>query len=110
MTSLFTFNFPGGSLGVPLPPVAVDALESELAELIERLKATASATGRRSPRPNMEYRWRDGVVLELFCNPNLWPSPFAAKVLLTVRGADLRASVELELSQLREDIQRYRES
>ena len=47
------------------------------------------------------------MFLEVFCNPNIWPSPFAAKVLITLRDDRIRVTTEAELSQLHEDISAY---
>jgi hypothetical protein len=57
----------------------------------------------------MEYRYTGDVFLELFCNPNIYPSPFSAKVLLTVRDDRLRLTTEAELTRTIEDIDRYLE-
>lgn len=108
--SAFTFNFPGGAISVPLPLSAVTRLESELQVLIDRFRTASAQTGKKIPQPNMEYCYREGIYLELFCNPNLWPSPFAARVLMTFKADEFRVSAELELSQLREDIQQYHQA
>jgi hypothetical protein len=47
------------------------------------------------------------VFLEVFCNPNIYPSPFSAKVLLTVRDDRLRLTTEAELTRVIEDLERY---
>jgi hypothetical protein len=45
--------------------------------------------------------------LEIFCNPNIWPTPFAAKVLVTLRDERMRVSTELELTRVIEDLNQY---
>jgi len=55
----------------------------------------------------MEYRYAGDVFLEVFCNPNIWATPFAAKVLITVRDDRLRVTTEAELSRLRDDLAQY---
>jgi hypothetical protein len=57
----------------------------------------------------MEYRYTGDIFLEVFCNPNIYPSPFAAKVLLTVRDDRIRLTTEAELTRLLEDIGQYLE-
>ena len=57
----------------------------------------------------MEYRYTGDVFLEVFCNPNIYPSPFAAKVLLTIRDERIRLTTEAELTRLIEDIGQYLE-
>jgi hypothetical protein len=62
------------------------------------------------PQPSTEYQYRGEVFLECFCNPNIWPSPFAAKVLVTVRDERIRLTTEAELTRVIEDINTYLES
>jgi hypothetical protein len=57
----------------------------------------------------MEYQYTGEVFLELFCNPNIWPSPFAAKVLITVRDDRIRLTTEAELSRIVDDLNQYLE-
>jgi hypothetical protein len=102
-----TLNFAGGSVSCPLPLSAVQTLETQIQILMERLRTASTQTGKRSAQPNTEYRFSEGLFFEIFCNPNLWSSPFAAKVLLTLKTDVVRISAELDLNQLREDIQQY---
>lgn len=78
---------------------------------MERLKAVSAkaTTGKASPQPPLEYRYTGDVFLEIFCNPNIWPTPFAAKVLITIRDASIRLTTEAELTRVREDINQYLE-
>ena len=55
----------------------------------------------------MEYQYTGDVFLEIFCNPNIWPSPFAAKVLITLRDDRIRLTTEAELTRLIEDLTEY---
>ncbi len=55
----------------------------------------------------MEYQHTGQVFLEIFCNPNIWPSPFAAKVLVTLRDEQIRLTTEAELTRLIEDVNQY---
>ena len=57
----------------------------------------------------MEYQFSGDVFLEVFCNPNIWPSPFTAKVLITLRDERIRLTTEAELTRLIEDVHQYLE-
>ena len=78
---------------------------------MESLKAVAAKTagGKASGQKPMEYRYAGDVFFEVFCNPNIWPTPFAAKVLITVRDDRLRVTTEAQLSRLRDDLAQYLE-
>jgi len=106
-----TLNLGQGSVSFPLSPDAARELRATIADLMNLLKQSASAksSDRAQPKPPMEYRQVGPVFLELFCNPNIWPSPFAAKVLLTLRSEQIRLSTEIELSRLVEDLEQYLE-
>jgi hypothetical protein len=69
----------------------------------------ASGGGKPNPQKPMEYRFSGDVFLEVFCNPNIWPSPFAAKVLITLRDEYIRLTTEAELTRLIEDVSQYLE-
>ncbi|AGY59228.1 hypothetical protein GKIL_2982 [Gloeobacter kilaueensis JS1] len=99
-----TVNFAGGNFSAVLPASALHELDASLLQLLEHLRTATSQSGRRIPQPATEYRYSGEIFLEVFCNPNLWPSPFAAKVLVTLRASEVRLSVEVDLSQLREDV------
>jgi hypothetical protein len=113
MTQL-TINLVQGSVSFNFNDEAAKNLQQEIAVLMQSLKAVASYTassssGRPQPQPSMEYRYTGEVFVEVFCNPNIYPSPFAAKVLLTVRDDRIRITSEAELTQLVEDINLYLE-
>lgn len=112
-SSQLTLNVTGGSVSLRFTPEAARELKGTLGELIERLKAVASqpvgGSQRPTPRPSWEYQHRGEVFLEVFCNPNIWASPFAAKVLLTIRDEQIRLSQEVPLTQVLEDLDRYLE-
>jgi hypothetical protein len=55
----------------------------------------------------MEYRYTGEIFLELFCNPNIWPSPFAAKLLITLRDDRIRLTTEVDLNQLVDDLNQF---
>ncbi len=106
-------NLIQGSVSFNFTPEAAVSLKKEIAGLIESLKAIAakSSSGRTRPTPqnSLEYRHTGEIFLEVFCNPNIYPSPFAAKVLLTIRDERMRLNAEAELTRLIEDIDDYLE-
>lgn len=55
----------------------------------------------------MEYQYTGDIFLEVFCNPNIWPSPFAAKVLITVRDERIKLTTEAELTRIIDDVNQY---
>ena len=111
MTQL-TLNLVQGSVRFNFSAQAAMSLKSEIDQLMQRLKTVANNSGSGgSPQPEkpMEYRYTGEVFLEVFCNPNIYPSPFAAKVLLTVRDDKIRLTTEAELTRIIEDLGQYLE-
>lgn len=111
-TPQLTLNLSEGSVAFSFPPEAAKKLQSALAALMESLKATVAETtpgGKATPKKPMEYQYTGDVFLEIFCNPNIWPSPFAARVLITLRSDRIRLSTEAELSRVMEDLNSYLE-
>lgn len=103
-------NLADGSVAFSFSPEAAKALQAEITTLMDSLKATASPGGSKSkPQKSMEYRHVGEVFLEVFCNPNIWPTPFAAKVLITLRDERIRLNTEAELTRLIEDINLFLE-
>ncbi|MBW4522216.1 MAG: hypothetical protein KME16_21370 [Scytolyngbya sp. HA4215-MV1] len=113
--SRITLNLVEGSVVFSFTPEAARKLQAAIAVLMESLKATAakatpgSGAGKPSPKQPMEYQYTGDVFLEIFCNPNIWVSPFAAKVLITLRDDRIRLTTEAELSRLIEDLNQYLE-
>lgn len=108
MPQAITFNLPDGSLQFSFSAPAAQDLKADLDSLITQMKAASAAgTPRRTPAPPLEHRHSGDVFLEVFCNPNLWASPFAARVLLTLRDDRLRITTETGLSQLYDDLTTY---
>ncbi len=110
-TSPLRLNLVEGSVSFNFTPQAARDLQAALNQLMERLKAvavqTSGAPGKANPQKPMEYQYTGDIFLEIFCNPNIWPSPFAAKVLLTVRDDRIRLTSEAELTRLVEDVSQY---
>ena len=110
--SQLKINLGEGSIAFQCSVDTATAIKQELATLIVSLKAASSGVGERQ-RPerqaSLEYQHTGDVFLELFCNPNIWPSPFAAKVLITLRDERIRITTEAELTQIIEDINQYLE-
>jgi hypothetical protein len=106
-----TLNLSEGSVSFSFSPQAARELKAATDQLMERLKAVAAKPtpggGKVTPQPPLEYRYTGEVFLEVFCNPNIWPTPFAAKVLLTVRNVGIRLTTEAELTRLIDDINQY---
>jgi hypothetical protein len=109
MTSTpLTLNLSQGAIAFSFSLDAAQSLKAEIERLMASLKAIANPEGKRpTPQPAMEYRHTGEVFLEVFCNPNIYPSPFAAKVLLTVRDERIRLTTEAELTRLLEDLEQY---
>ena len=110
--SQLTLNLVQGAVSFSFTPEAARTLQTEIAQLLQRLKAiaaSASEGGRPQPQKSMEYQYTGDIFLEIFCNPNIYPSPFAAKVLLTVRDERIRLTTEAELTRIIEDIGQYLE-
>lgn len=112
-SSPITLNLIEGSVSFSFTPVAANNLKTALYELTERMKAAsakvASGGGKASPQEAMEYQYTGEVFLEIFCNPNIWATPFAAKVLITLRDDRIRLSTEAELTRVIEDVNQYLE-
>jgi hypothetical protein len=112
-SSQLRLNLVEGSVSFSFTPQAAQDLLAAIATLMESLKsiATPGSSGTRpTPKASMEYRYTGDVFLEIFCNPNIWPSPFAAKVLITVRDDRMRLNTEAELTRLIEDVNQYLDS
>ncbi|MBV9390085.1 MAG: hypothetical protein JOZ78_26980 [Chroococcidiopsidaceae cyanobacterium CP_BM_ER_R8_30] len=108
--SQLTLNLVEGSVSFSFSPQAAQDLQAAITQLMERLKVVATKVtpgGKANPQPPLEYRYTGEVFLEVFCNPNIWPSPFAAKVLITVRDTSIRLTTEAELTRLVEDLNQY---
>jgi hypothetical protein len=108
-----TLNLVEGSVSFSFSPQAAQELKVAIDELMQSLKAVstknASGSGKATPQRPMEYRYTGEVFLEIFCNPNIWATPFAAKVLLTIRDTSIRITTEAELTRLIEDVNQYLE-
>ena len=114
MSQQLTLNLIQGSVRINFSTEAARNLKQEIAHLMQSLKTVATAAGERGQKPQpqsaMEYRYTGDIFVEVFCNPNIYPSPFAAKVLLTIRDDKIRLTTEAELTQLLEDVDRYLEN
>ena len=112
MAPQLTLNLIEGSVSFRFTADAARDLQKAIAQLMQSLKAAtqaASGGGKPSPQKAMEYRFSGEIFLEIFCNPNIWPSPFAAKVLITLRDDRIRLTTEAELTRVIEDVNQYLE-
>lgn len=112
-SSQLTLNLLQGSVRFAFSPSAAQELQRVLTDLVNSLKAIAAqqASGsKHSRQPSVEYQHTGEVFLEVFCNPNIWPSPFAAKLLITLRDDRIRLTTEAELPRILEDLAQYLES
>lgn len=110
MTAPLTLNLLQGSVRFSFSAEAAIALQGEINQLVNQLKAIGAQVnqgGRPEKQQNLEYCHSGEVFLEVFCNPNIYPSPFAAKVLLTLRDDRIRLTTEAELPRLIEDLAEY---
>lgn len=106
------FNLADGSVSFSFTPEAAQELKQAINTLMESLKTVVagSSSGQKpAPQPAMEYCYTGQVFLEVFCNPNIWPSPFAARVLITLRDERIRLNTETELMRLTEDLNQFLE-
>lgn len=111
--SQITINLVQGSVRFNFSQAAAEELKGAIADLMQSLKTIAAAKSSggsiKTPEQSMEYQHTGEVFLEIFCNPNIWPSPFAAKLLVTVRDDKMRLTTEAELTRLIEDVNLYLE-
>lgn len=108
-----TLNLVEGSVSFSFSPQAARELQAAISQLMDRLKAVATKSlpgSKLIPQPPLEYQHTGEIFLEVFCNPNIWASPFAAKVLLTIRDANIRLTTEAELTRVIEDLNQYLDS
>lgn len=109
--SQIKLNLAQGSVSFAFSPESARDLKEALSTLMQSLKTiaakTAAGKSRPKPKPSMEYRHTGDVFFEIFCNPNIYPSPFSAKVLVTLRDERIRLSTEAELTRVIEDVNQY---
>lgn len=107
-----TINLIQGAVSFNFTEEAAFNLKAEISKLMDSLKAIAlkgsdGTPGKPKPQKPMEFRYTGEIFLEVFCNPNIYPSPFAAKVLLTIRDERIRLTTEAELTRLIEDVEQF---
>lgn len=112
MTTRLTLNLNEGSVSFPFSPAAARNLQAALNALMQSLKAKVATTGtptKPTAAETMEYQHVGDVFLEIFCNPNIWATPFAAKALVTLKSDRIQLSTEADLSRIVEDVNQYLE-
>lgn len=109
MPSKLQLNLVEGSVSFNFTSQSAQELQAAIATLMNSLKTVAAKGSGSKPihQKPMEYQYMGDVFLEIFCNPNIWPSPFAAKVLITLRDDRIRLTTEAELTRLIEDVNQY---
>ncbi|NJK41339.1 MAG: hypothetical protein HC934_08285 [Acaryochloridaceae cyanobacterium SU_2_1] len=112
MTAQLRLNLVEGSVSFSFTAEAAQAFKAEITALMESLKTAANKVpGEKvQPQKSMEYQYTGEIFLECFCNPNIWPSPFAAKLLITVRDDRIRLTTEAELTRIIEDLNEFIEN
>ena len=106
-----TLNLVEGSVSFIFSAESAREMQNAIAQLMTNIKAAGVKNpGTKSkPQPPLEYRFTGNVFLEVFCNPNIWATPFAAKVLITLRDDHIRLTTEAELTRVIEDLNQYLE-
>jgi hypothetical protein len=105
MPGQFVINLATGSLSFSFTLSAAQDLKKAIEELLLHLKT--KEPGKTKPHAPTEYQFTGDVFFEVFCNPNIWPNPFAAKVLVTLRDDRIRVSTETELTAMIADLDMY---
>jgi hypothetical protein len=106
----FTINLIQGAVSFRFELQAAENLRQEINNLMQSLKEITlqnNTGGKPSPKKTMEYQYTGDIFLEIFCNPNIYPNPFAAKLLITLRDDRIRLTSEAELTRLIEDLEQY---
>lgn len=106
-----TLNLVEGSVSFNFSAESAREMQKAIAQLMTNIKAAGVKTPgtKTKPQPALEYRYTGNVFLEIFCNPNIWATPFAAKVLITLRDENIRLTTEAELTRVIEDLNQYLE-
>lgn len=109
MSDFLTLNLSNGSVSFRFPMEAAINLKAEINMLMSSMRAIAGDGHSTRPEPQqaMEYQYAGIVFLEVFCNPNIYASPFGAKVLVTLRDERMRIITEVELPRFLEDLDEY---
>jgi predicted component of type VI protein secretion system len=102
----FVLNFATGSVSFPLSHRAAQELQATLQGLIQTLRLRASGQLTKHPITDFPLQ-EDGIRLEVFCNPNIWPTPHAAQLLVTLKTESIRLSTEADLTRVMEDLSQY---
>ena len=108
-----TRNLVEGAVRCSFSAADAKKLKVALGELVTLLKSAAAAKaegGKPKPVKSMDYQYTGEIFLEIFCNPNIWPSPYAAKLLITIRDDRIRLTTEAELTRILEDVNLYLEA
>lgn len=108
----FVLHLDTGSVTFPLSPAAAHDFQTSMEVLKERLRAaTQPSNGQpKQAQPAVEFRQRGEVFVEVFCNPNIWPSAHAARLLITLKANGVKLSTETDFTRLLEDLAQFLEA
>ena len=110
IVSQLNLNLAQGSIKFNFPFKAAQVLKGEINDLMQSLKRVASKINngeQKKAEKSLDYQHSGEVFVEIFCNPNIYPTPFAAKVLLTIKNEEIRFSTETELTRVVDDLKQY---
>jgi hypothetical protein len=91
----------------------VDATElgERINDLVRAFKTikTAADDGKRVKEKSLEFRCeRDGLKVEVECNPNVFPDAFTAKVYVVVDDGSIKVSSEALLTRVIDNVKAYK--
>lgn len=90
---------------------AVTELGNQINELIEAFKRIAAnaADGKRTRERSLEYRHADDkLVLEIECNPNIYPNAFNALVYIRIDDGTIKLTSQALLTKLVDNVKSYK--
>jgi hypothetical protein len=105
--AFLTLNLSDGAVSFNFALASAQTLKAKLIELVQLLKSGDPQNPKPTRKENFEYQYSGDIFLEVFCNPNIYPNPFAAKVLLTIRDEQIKVTAEADLSQVLADLEDF---
>mmetsp|Transcript_120217 Transcript_120217/g.256558 ORF Transcript_120217/g.256558 Transcript_120217/m.256558 type:complete len:615 (+) Transcript_120217:77-1921(+) len=104
-----TLHLEGTSVSLPFAPEGAAKMREALVGFVGLFKKKMSTDGKAQRLENFDYDWaQDGLLLEVFCNPNAFATIFDVKMFLTVRcGEQIKVNAEVPLSALQSDLEAF---